>query len=423
MTTCSSIYDLRNSQEVVDWIHREYGLEVPRPGLDRLRVYLNPILPHFKDSQVVTIVGTNGKGETALRLSHLIRDHKSHVLWTSPHVERITERFKTEKGEISLDELKKNIEECHQEVQKMRVSLSFYEFLFYVFCRWAIKLNPQLLLLEVGLGGRLDAVNIFDAKLVLLPSLSRDHQEILGKRLDQILEEKLGVLRQNTIVYHFLDSDYLVEILNDKVCALKGEAIALRDFLKVSDFDFSVRNSFLAYFAFSYLCHGLKVPLLSDVFSSEIRRETLENRGEVLNALGARWCFYGAHNIDGLRKLIQLLKSQSYNRFHKILVSFSQRDDRDLKVMVSMLKKAQLGEVILFSFNHPKSVKQEKMQWLANEEKVNFEKNTEFFMGQIASSTRPSQWNVQPSESFLVVGSYYFVSSIKTILGNKSASV
>src|SRR3989344_5917430 len=147
-------------QELLDWLLTHYGQEHMRPGLDRIEKALKKILPEFHQTKIVIIAGTNGKGETTLRLAKHLESH-SHCVWTSPHIERLTERFRSERGEIELDELKSVIQECHETVLSEKLELSFYEFLFFVFCKWASKNPPEYLLLEGGLGGKPDAVNAF----------------------------------------------------------------------------------------------------------------------------------------------------------------------------------------------------------------------------------------------------------------------
>jgi dihydrofolate synthase/folylpolyglutamate synthase len=177
------------SSSLTDKLFALYGREEMKKetGLSRIRDALGILIPTLSQKTIITVAGTNGKGETTLWLSREL-GKKPHCVWISPHVERITERFRSEEGEISESELIKLVDECHELVQENNFKLSYYEFLFLVFCHWAGSRDCDYLLLEVGLGGRLDAVNVFDAKLVLLPSISRDHQEFLGHRYEKCME-------------------------------------------------------------------------------------------------------------------------------------------------------------------------------------------------------------------------------------------
>jgi dihydrofolate synthase/folylpolyglutamate synthase len=391
--------------ELLSWLLTHYGQEQMRPGIERIRKSLEDILPTLSQSKIITIAGTNGKGETTLRLSEKLSG-RSHCVWTSPHIERITERFRSEEGEIQIDLLKEIITECHEDVQTHHYELSFYEFLFLVFCRWALRRNPEFILLEVGLGGRLDAVNVFNADLVLLPSISRDHQEILGKRYDQILLEKLGTLREKTTLIHFLESQYLKEKTLEYAKSMGATVVSLDEKVSIPNFEFSFRNEALASAAFSFL---MKTP-----FSLERPKHFLEHRGEVFTKDG-EWIFYGSHNVDGLRKLIQFLHSGTYTfsrpPYDVIIVAFSRRNLEDVRVMLRMLKQAALGKIVVTVFSHPKALDAQTMEVLSREEGSEFVQDIETFIQRHSSNQR-----------VLVTGSYYFLGEFKALLRGQSGT-
>lgn len=383
------------------WLLTHYGKEQFTPGPERMALALMPLKHKFKDSRIVTIAGTNGKGETTLRLSQYLHEH-SHCTWTSPHIERITERFRSEEGEISLDELEALIQACHEYALAHSFKLSYYEFLFFVFCTWASEKSPEFLLLEVGLGGRLDAVNFFDAEVVLLPSVSRDHQEILGNRYDLILKEKLGVLRPGSLLISFLDLFYLRERTRTQAHAIGARLIDLADKSKIPGENFSHRNQFLAYAAYLSLT-GQAV----NYENWNPEENSLEHRGEVV-AGRALWTLFGSHNVDGMRKLIQFLSSEIYNSsrpsFDAVIVAFSQRPPNDLVVMLKMIKASGFKNVKVTCFKHPKAASREMMEGLVRKEGLEFVDDIDSY--------------VQGTNSgkVLVTGSYYFLGYIKSIL-------
>lgn len=388
-------------RDLTHWLLGHYGQELMRPGLERIKAALKDLLPAFYRTKIITIAGTNGKGETTLRLSELLKEH-SHFVWTSPHIERITERFRNEKGEIELKALQEIVFECHQKVQSQKLELSFYEFLFLVFCAWAARTHPEYLLLEVGLGGRLDAVNVFDADLVLLPSISRDHQELLGARYDQILQEKLGTLRKKSKLLHFLHNDYLKEKTMEYARAIGSEVLALKDVINLPVYEFSLRNQLLAGAAF---CHLMDKNFVPGEWSS--RGDFLEHRGETRKGKH-EWIFFGSHNVDGMRKLIQFLQSGTYNfvrpPYDLVIVAFSRRNREDMKVMLKMLKRAGLGKVVVTNFDHPKAALQEEMEALSREEGSEFVHDIEVYVqGQ------------NKNQRVLVTGSYYFLGHFKSL--------
>lgn len=388
-------------QNLTEWLLTNYGQEQFKPGLDRIRSALKDLIPKFKNTKIVTIAGTNGKGETTLRLSNHLKNQK-HFVWTSPHIERITERFRSQDGEINLDQLNKLILECHEKVVTKKYELSFYEFLFFVFCTWASEIEPEVLLLEVGLGGRLDAVNVFDADLVLLPSISRDHQEILGRRYDQILNEKLGVLRSGATLIHFLHSEYLIERTEAYATSIGANVKTLKRIVKLPDYEFSLRNEALATAAFNFLSG-------SEFFPDKLVKNVtfLEHRGEVLRGEN-EWIFFGSHNVDGMRKLIQFLLSGTYNfsrpPYDEIVVAFSKRNLHDIQAMMRMLKSAPLGKITVTVFDHPKAATAADMERLSQEEGLEFVHDIE---GHVQGRNK--------NQRTLVTGSYYFLGYFKSL--------
>jgi len=382
-------------ENLLSWLLIHYGQEHMRPGLERIREALKDVFPSLSKTKIVIVAGTNGKGETTLRLSHHLKNH-SHYVWTSPHIERITERFRSEKGEIDFHLLQEIIKECHETVMANKYELSFYEFLFFVFCSWAVRNPPEYLLLEVGLGGRLDAVNVFDADLVLLPSISRDHQEILGRRYDEILFEKLGTLRRGKKLIHFLSSEYLIQKTEAFADSVGADVTSFKKVFSIPEYEFSLRNEALASAAFSYLTG--KNAQISDI--------ALEHRGEVITSEN-EFVFFGSHNVDGVRKLIQFLHSGTYTfsrpPFDSVIVAFSRRNLQDLRVMLRMLKKASLGKVVVTIFEHPKAAEKETMEALSQEEGLDFVPDIESFVKK------------NKDQRMLVTGSYYFLGDFKSL--------
>ena len=391
--------------DLSNWVFERFGREHYSPGLDRMRFALGEnSLQNLNKLKIVTIAGTNGKGETTIRLASKLAGQK-FAAWTSPHVRCLTERFRSHEGLISQDELKSLLESVYLEVITKNFKLSFYEFLFLVFCRWVEKRECDYLLLEVGLGGEFDAVNVLDASLVLLPSISRDHQEFLGNRYDGILKEKLGVLRSKSTLISFLDLQYLNEKIQKTIKTVGAEWINLGSARGVCGF--SQRNQLLAHVAYHALNNSLDPhqPMQGFVIDDS----WVENRGEVI-CHGANFHLFGSHNIDGMRKLIQFLHSGIYTasklEFDTTFVSFSSRPLKDLCAMMKMLKASSvLGRVVVTSFSHPKACEASLLKELSLQEGLEF---VEDISAEISSKSEGC---------VLVAGSYYFLSHIKSTLG------
>ncbi len=185
---------------LVDWLTRIYairsgpeivmGLERIRPIFDRMRVA--PKCP------VILVAGTNGKGSVCAYLSSILRAAGFRVArYTSPHIHRFNERIVVNGDEASDAELVAAFEavETAREAEG-NLPLTFFEYTtlaaFHLFA--AAKLDAWVI--EVGLGGRLDATNILDADCAVITSIALDHTEFLGSTRELIAVEKAGILRK-----------------------------------------------------------------------------------------------------------------------------------------------------------------------------------------------------------------------------------
>lgn len=400
-----------NLPEFEAWLIERFGQEKFNPGLERISLFLAPELSqlnHNSDQKII-IAGTNGKGETSLRLAQQAkRSGLRYVLWTSPHILSITERFQNEKGEISFAELSEEMQKISQESLERKIGLSFYEALWAGFVRWGLKKNPDIWILEVGLGGRLDAVNTVHATGVALTSISRDHQEFLGPRYENILLEKLGVTRPGAWLVSALESVYLQRLTED-FCRRQGTdwTDLFTQGVLTKESAFSTRNQRLAQAVWRKLGH----PVI------QVEEQPLIGRGEQWETSLGHFVFYGSHNPDGMRKLVQFLCADSYNgrkeKFHQIWVAFSNRPVRDLRLMAKLLKQLAQGKskLVFTEFTHAKAATLET--WCNVDE---------------GSSERIHEWTelfkfTQPSERILVTGSYYFVAQVQSHLLQHSTIV
>ncbi|TBU90549.1 bifunctional tetrahydrofolate synthase/dihydrofolate synthase [Phytopseudomonas dryadis] len=183
-------------RSLVDWLAY---LERLHPsaidmGLDRSRAVALRLGLGRPAPRVVTVTGTNGKGSTCAFLAALLREQGLKVgVYSSPHLLRYNERVQIDAAEVS-DAL---LCEAFAAVEAARgeVSLTYFEMgtlaAFWLFQRAAL----DVAVLEVGLGGRLDAVNLIDADLALISSIAVDHADWLGDSRESVAYEKAGILR------------------------------------------------------------------------------------------------------------------------------------------------------------------------------------------------------------------------------------
>jgi len=162
-------------------------------GLDRVlevrhRLSLTPTFP------VITVGGTNGKGSTCAMLEAILAQAGYRVgCYTSPHLRRYNERVRIARAEVTDAALGRAFRAV--EHARANVELTYFEFGTLAAMQLFVEEHVDIAILEVGLGGRLDAVNAFDADCAILTAIDIDHTEYLGRDRETIGEEKAGILR------------------------------------------------------------------------------------------------------------------------------------------------------------------------------------------------------------------------------------
>jgi dihydrofolate synthase/folylpolyglutamate synthase len=168
-----------------------------RLGLDHLR-QLAAALGHPEAAvPAVIVAGTNGKGSIAALLASIAgAAGLETALYTSPHLERVEERIRIAGEEISPAELGERLQDILSAATAHGLAgPTYFEAMTLAAFAHFARRNADIAVLEVGMGGRLDATNLADARLAVVAAIALDHQEFLGSTLDAIAREKAGVLR------------------------------------------------------------------------------------------------------------------------------------------------------------------------------------------------------------------------------------
>ncbi|MCC5791828.1 MAG: bifunctional tetrahydrofolate synthase/dihydrofolate synthase [Legionellaceae bacterium] len=163
-------------------------------GLDRIRQVAQKMDLLPVKALVITVAGTNGKGSTVCLLDRIYREAGYRVAcYTSPHLLCFNERITVDGNMISDAELISAFQDI--EAQRGDVFLSYFEMATLAALSHFKRASPDVMILEVGMGGRLDATNIVDADIAIISSISFDHTKWLGNSLNDIAGEKVGIAR------------------------------------------------------------------------------------------------------------------------------------------------------------------------------------------------------------------------------------
>lgn len=399
-------HELELEQNLIQWIEEKVGFEVFGPGLERIRSFFETWDQKSKKTKIITVAGTNGKGQTASEIAEYLRlAGKNVALWTSPHILSVRERIWPFP---SRDELKTLLEKNWSKAENFKTTLSYYEWIFSAFCEWATQIQAEYWVLEVGLGGRLDATNLFDADCTALTSISRDHEAILGPGLKNILFEKLGVTRANVNLHSGLVSTYLREHC-EQYCLNQGvPLISLasneKSFCKL---DYEQRNNLLA--------QSVAREFLGQNFSPKLETNSTKGRFEEMTTSGHRFIFIGAHNIAGTREVISTLTSgnrREMKPFSLGLLGLSVRPKDEIGGILRAWDEAPCvtKKMGFCSFEHPRAF--HPQDW-NGQGKWYFDRDFKYTLEQILKESL--------GQNILVAGSYYFIGEVQKFLMDSSS--
>ena len=326
-------------------------------SLSRLEYLLKKLGdPHKNLPPTIHIAGTNGKGSTLSFINNILKNNNYSVhTYTSPHLEKFSERININNKQINASRLLSSL----KFVKKINEGkpITFFEITtaaaFFLFSRY----KADFLILETGLGGRLDATNIIPRKfLSIITSIGIDHEEFLGNTLKKITAEKLGIIKNtnNVIIakqnkevesyifkrlkkmnnVYYFNKDYKFKTFNSKKFIYQFQNIK-KKFSKPSlEGDHQIENASTAITAaivlkknnYNIKISSLEKSICNTKWPGRIEKVKFKNKIII---------FDGSHNLSGAEKLNQYLKE---NKIHPNVI-FGMLNNKKAFEFLSIIKK------------------------------------------------------------------------------------
>jgi dihydrofolate synthase/folylpolyglutamate synthase len=312
------------------------------------------------------IAGTNGKGSTAATLASILAASGVRVgLYTSPHLARVNERIRTGDAEIADGEFARLYFRVHDLAQELARSgqlpqlPSFFEILTALAFVYFAEAGVELAVLEVGMGGRLDATNIVDPLISVITDISLDHMEWLGSTIAAIAREKAGILRRGGTLITLPQHPEANQALGEAAVELGVRGVSATAFMPPqsagSSGGYAVealgetvevaspltgahqhRNLALAIAAAVELKASHGFPVTAEAIAAGIRNTRWPGRLERIERDGVDWILDVAHNPAGAWALRAGLRSMLDDGEPRTLV-FSCLRDKPLAEMAQIL--------------------------------------------------------------------------------------
>ena len=324
---------------------------------------------NFKyDVPSVHIAGSNGKGTTANYLANIYRAHGLKVgLFTSPYLNKVNEMININGKDISDEEFISAIKENEKLFDKY--SLSPFEIQTYIALNYFMKNGCDLAIIECGMGGEIDATNIFNPIVSVITSISLEHTAFLGRSLCEIAYQKAGIIKKEIpVVTGILDDEAIntiVEVTKEKECKLSVAVDAANVVYEDGGFNFSyltykdLRINSSATYSLKDACIALEtVNVLLDkypVTHEEIRQGLASTfmpvRMEIVRK-SPLIIIDGSHNPEGVQNLVKSLQNVAQNR--EIHVLFACFKDKNIERMLSYLGEYS-SDITLTTFPHKRA--------------------------------------------------------------------
>lgn len=400
---------------------QEYVLNIPKfrkkGSIEETRRFYEFLGKPGGDAAIVHVAGTNGKGSTCAYMNSVLTEAGYKVgMFTSPHLVSVRERMRINNCLISeqeftevfhklnaqIDLYNRNIGEnsnnkqeesinttLYEEMDNAEYLPTFYEFLFFMAMLYFESQKTDIIILETGLGGRLDATNTIDApKVAVITEIGMDHMEYLGSTFEEIAEEKAGIIKKGSCVVYSANRQETVRVIERKVkeqevlckCVEKTEKLDYRFVDKKIDFSFFSR--YYGYIPIKlntcaiYQIENAMLALTAlEVLELEISREAIQNGMEKCKWEGRMEEIMpgvyldGAHNEDGIDAFIASVEEISCKGKRWLL--FSAVADKEYKNMKEKLLDSGLFSYIYATpLKNVRGISKEEMEHIFCDYKV-----------------------------------------------------
>ncbi len=323
--------------------------------LELIKSALNKLGNPQNSIPAIHVAGTSGKGSTAYYVANLLSKTGYKVGFSvSPHLNKVTERTQVLNKDFSDQQYCRYFNDFLAELKILKLDLSYIEFTV-IFAYWVFaKLKLDYIVIEVGLGGRLDSTNTITrhGTLRLITDIGYDHMDILGHTLPEIASEKAGIIHvSDTVVMHRQSSE-IMAVIQKKVKADGAHLEVLEnDRLKDSKLvKFQQRNLTLAIRAVNIVLRRSHKSPLTEKQIKEVQAIKIPGRFEELKYKGVDILLDVAHNSQKLKTLSDSLMDKYPNRNYVLVIALSSSKVDNISVgLISITSSASY--VIATSFS------------------------------------------------------------------------
>ena len=333
-------------QQTLDWLFQQLasfqrvGQSAYNEDLDNINAICSLLNHPQNNFKSIHVAGTNGKGSTSHLIASVLQEQGYKVgLYTSPHLKDFRERIKVNGEMISQKEVVDFVN-AHKE-DFTEIGLSFFEMSTVLAFAYFSDQKVDVAVIEVGLGGRLDATNIINPELSVITNVAFDHQHLLGDTIALIAKEKAGIIKEGVPVVLGATSEEVRYVVAE-IAAQKGSKLILSS--KNTSYEYGLLGACqqentdtvctaieqLRLLGWDVSEASLKLGLLRVVENTSLR-----GRWEQISSSPMVICDTG-HNPHAMRSIVKQLNKMSYNKLWMVIGMVG---DKDVSAILEILPK------------------------------------------------------------------------------------
>jgi dihydrofolate synthase/folylpolyglutamate synthase len=333
-------------------------------GLEKIRFLLESLNCSHKKLNCIHIAGTNGKGSVASMVSSILIQAGYKVgLYTSPHLVDIRERIKINRKLISTVEFSREVTEIKRVIEENK---SFNPTVFEILTALALNYfyinKVDFVLLEVGMGGRLDATNVVNSLISVITNVGLDHVAHLGRNKKKIAREKIEIIKEKNLVVTAEKDKEILNIISARCREKKSKLLVVgKDINCFSLFQDNINYQTASFEGRIQRYEDIKIPLLGDhqvtntataigiietllILGIEVSLRAIKQgilktewsgRFQIVNNKGTSFILDCAHNTDGFLYLTKTIKNYFPDRKFSFIVTFSK--DKEIEKMLKFI--------------------------------------------------------------------------------------
>ncbi|TXJ52635.1 bifunctional folylpolyglutamate synthase/dihydrofolate synthase [Brachyspira aalborgi] len=352
---------MNNINEALNYIYSFMGKKNLHKNsfnhINNVKEILN-ILGYKQTFKIIHITGTKGKGSTTLVLSNMLKSagYKT-ASFVSPHIINVRERIAINNQWISEEDFINITKKIKNILEKNKIyNITVFEIFTIIGLYYFYIQNVDYACIEVGIGGKLDCTNIVDSSISVITSISYDHMEILGNTIEEITEQKAGIIKENSLVVSAAQEKESTNIIK-KISKEKNSKL----YVFKKDFDVDIISNTNKILEFNYTENEKKykfettllgehqsenISLAFKTFTLLINNEKLYYKAidSIKNfSINARLTFVqrnpdiiidGAHNSKSLFRILKTI----YKWYDYLIILFAPLSEKDIKGMCEILK-------------------------------------------------------------------------------------